>query len=199
MPPLLQRLDERNVVALQQNLAYSWLSVRDSLICTAANFRGVHTEFSPAAIGSVLWVGVVLCALLDLHRIVDDQVHELVEATNLSLDTHTQLLIEPDLHCGVLLQEFEDEVDWRQKDLVAASSLTVRHFCGFAVVLMWKQEFLRFGIGVMSRASGVVGGEIVCSGTLRCAQHMLELRGQKFARLPPSTDVFRVQPLDLLI
>lgn len=125
MPPLLQRLDERHVVALQQNLACSWLSVCDSLICTREKFRVVHTEFSPAAIGSVLWVGIVLCALLDLHRIVDDQVHELVEAANLSLDTHTQLLIEPDLHRGVLLQEFEDEVDRRQKDLVAASSLAV--------------------------------------------------------------------------
>lgn len=125
MPPLLQRLDERHVVALQQNLACSWLSVCDSLICTRENFRVVHTEFSPAAIGSVLWVGIVLCALLDLHRIVDDQVHELVETANLSLDTHTQLLIEPDLHRGVLLQEFEDEVDWRQKDLVTASSLAV--------------------------------------------------------------------------
>jgi hypothetical protein len=33
----------------------------------------------------------------------------------------------------VLLQEFEDEVDRRQKDLVAASSLAVRHF----VVVWW--------------------------------------------------------------
>ena len=88
-------------------------------------FRVVHTEFSPAAIGPILWVGVVLCALLDLHCIVDDQVHELVEAADFALDTHTQLLIEPDLHRGVLLQQFEDEVDRRQKDLVAAPSLAV--------------------------------------------------------------------------
>jgi hypothetical protein len=30
----------------------------------------------------------------------------------------------------VLLQELEDEVDRRQEDLVAASSLAVRHFGG---------------------------------------------------------------------
>jgi hypothetical protein len=95
----------------------------------------------------------------------------------------------------VLLQEFEDEVDRRQEDLVAASSLTVRHF----VVLWWflyrEREVLRFEVGVMSRASGVVGGEVVCSGSLRCARQVLELRGQKFARLPPSTNKFRVEPL----
>ena len=125
MPPLLQRLDKRNVVALQQNLACSRLSVYDSSGYTRTIFRAVHTEFSPAAIGSILRVGIVLSALLDLHRIVDDQIHELVEAANLALNPHTQLLIEPDLHRGVLLQEFEDEVDWRQKDLVAASSLAV--------------------------------------------------------------------------
>lgn len=127
-------------------------SACDSSGCTRANSKAAHTEFSPAAIGSVLWVGIVLCALLDLHRIIDDQVHELVEAANLSLDTHTQLLIKPDLHRGVLLQEFEDEIDWRQKDLVAASSLTVRHFVVLWCFLMWKREFLGFGVGVVSRA-----------------------------------------------
>lgn len=95
--------------------------------------QDVHTEFSPAAIGPILWVGIVLCALLDLHRIVDNQVHELVKAADLALDAHAELLVEPDLNGAVLLQKLEDEVDGRQKDLVAASSLAVRHF----VVLWW--------------------------------------------------------------
>jgi predicted methyltransferase len=78
-----------------------------------AIFKDIHTEFSPATIGSILWVGIVLCALLDFHRIVDDQVHELVEAADFALDAHAELLIEPDLYGAVLLQELEDEVDWR--------------------------------------------------------------------------------------
>ena len=77
----------------------------------------------------------MLCALLDFHRIVDDQVHELVEAADLALDAHAQLLVEPDLHGAVLLQELEDEVDWRQEDLVATSSLAVRHVVKFWWVL----------------------------------------------------------------
>jgi len=107
----------------------------DSSNAARTIFRVVHTEFSPAAIGSVLWIGVVLCALLDFHRIVDDQVHELVEAADLALDAHAQLLVEPDLHGAVLLQELEDEVDWRQEDLVATSSLAVRHVVKFWWVL----------------------------------------------------------------
>lgn len=46
-----------------------------------------------------------------------------------------------------------------------------------------------------NESSEAVGGEVVCSGSLRCARHVLELRGQKFARLPPSIDKFRVEPL----
>jgi hypothetical protein len=84
---------------------------------------------SPATIGPILWVRVLLCALLDFHRLVDNQVHELVETANLSLYAHAQLLEEPNLHCRVLLEELEDEVDWRQEDFVATSSLAVRHIC----------------------------------------------------------------------
>jgi hypothetical protein len=68
---------------------------------------------SPATIRPILRVRVQLCALLDLHRIVDNQVHELVETANLSLNAHSQLLEEPDLYGRVLLEEFEDEVDGR--------------------------------------------------------------------------------------
>ena len=72
-----------------------------------------NTQLSSAAIRTVLRVRVLLCALLHLHRIVDDQVHELIETADLSLDAHAQLLEEPDLHCRVLLEELEDEVDGR--------------------------------------------------------------------------------------
>lgn len=85
---------------------------------------------SPAAIRPILRVRVQLCALLHLHRIVDNQVHELVETADLSLNSHAQLLEEPDLYGRVLLEELEDEVDWRQEDFVATSSLAVRHVCG---------------------------------------------------------------------
>jgi len=88
---LLQSLNKRNIVAFQQDLA----------------------QLSSAAIRTVLRVRVLLCALLHLHRIVDDQVHELIETADLSLDAHAQLLEEPDLHCRVLLEELEDEVDGR--------------------------------------------------------------------------------------
>jgi hypothetical protein len=68
---------------------------------------------SPASIRPVLRVRVQLCALLHLHRIVDNQVHELVETTDLALNAHAQLLEEPDLYSRVLLEELEDEVDRR--------------------------------------------------------------------------------------
>ena len=68
---------------------------------------------SPAAIGPILRVRVLLCALLHLHRVVDDQVHELVETADLSLNAHAQLLEQPDLYGRVLLEELEDEVDGR--------------------------------------------------------------------------------------
>jgi hypothetical protein len=68
---------------------------------------------SPASIRPVLRVRVQLCALLYLHRIVDNQVHELVETTDLALNAHAQLLEEPDLYSRVLLEELEDEVDRR--------------------------------------------------------------------------------------
>lgn len=68
---------------------------------------------SPAAIRPILRVRVQLCALLHLHRIVDNQVHELVETADLSLNAHAQLLEQPDLYGRVLLEELEDEVDGR--------------------------------------------------------------------------------------
>ena len=57
-------------------------------------------------------------------------------------------------------------------------------FCGgvdvrarvFAVRSRWNES------------SEVVGGEVVCSGSLRCARHVLELR----AEVRESTDIFRV-------
>jgi hypothetical protein len=87
----------------------------------------------------------VLRALLDFHRVVDNQVHELVETTDFSLDTHSQLLEEPDLYSAVLLQELEDEVDGREEHFVAASALASGHGC---------EGLLMFGLGV------VVGGEV---------------------------------------
>lgn len=75
----------------------------------------------------------------------------------------------------------------------------------------WRCDILWFcggfdvvarGPAVRSRCDGsseASGGEVVCSGSLRCARHALEPRGQKFERLPPSTDEFRVKPLLHLI
>jgi hypothetical protein len=81
----------------------------------------------------------VLRALLDFHRIVDDQVHELVESPDFALDALAQLLEEPDLNGRMLLEELEDEVDGREEHFVAASALASGHGCEGLLVL--------FGVG----------------------------------------------------
>jgi hypothetical protein len=104
----------------------------------------------------------VLRALLDFHRIVNDQVHELVEATDFALDAHAQLLEEPDLNSAVLLQQLEDEVDGREKHFVAASALASGHGC--EGLWLWfgggGERFGGFGSG--GRGCGFGCGVVMC-------------------------------------
>jgi hypothetical protein len=69
-------LNQRHVVSLQQNL----------------------TERSPG----LLVVG--LRDLLNLHGIVDDQVHELIKTSDLALNADGELLVQPDADRSVLRQ-----------------------------------------------------------------------------------------------
>jgi hypothetical protein len=90
----LELLDERDVVALEQDLA----------------------NFAP-----LLWR--ILLGQRDLDRVVNDKVHELVETSELALDAHAEVLVEPYRNGGTGLEELEDEVDWGQED---ASKLVSR-------------------------------------------------------------------------
>ena len=95
-----------------------------------------RTELPPALFG-------ILGRHLDLNCVVDNEVHELVEAliappivskpprmretdattySDLALDADRELLVQPDRHGRVRLQKLEDEVDGREQDPAASSS-----------------------------------------------------------------------------
>lgn len=149
--PLLQCLNKRNVVALQKNLAYitnssaqlqlqtDTLSRKQLLFPSQSIYTDSQnrlTQLPSSSILAVLRVGILLCALLHFHRIINDQVHELVESADFALDAHAQLLVQPDLHGAVLLQQLEDEVDRWEEDFVAASALAMGHCGGFGGVVV---------------------------------------------------------------
>jgi len=123
MSPLLERLDERNVVALEQNLACSHIHCQFTIPAIA--LARIFELYIPSSLLPPLGpsCGLGSCFVLCLTSTASSMTRFM---------NSSKLLIEPDLHRGVLLQEFEDEVDRRQKDLVAASSLAVRHF-----VILW--------------------------------------------------------------
>lgn len=94
----LDALDERDVVALEENL-----SERTTLL--------------------LLFLG----SKLHLDCIVDNKVHELVKAANLALDPQAHLFEKPNLYGCAGLKELEDEVDRRQQDLVTVSTTAAGH------------------------------------------------------------------------
>lgn len=65
--------------------------------------------------------------LFDLHGIVDNQVHEFVEATDNANDADRELLVEPDLDWCSLLQEFEKKVDWWEQNPATTTSSSSSH------------------------------------------------------------------------
>lgn len=48
--------------------------------------------------------------------------------SNLSFDSDRELLIQPDLHGRVLLQELEDEVDRREQNSSSSATASSSHF-----------------------------------------------------------------------
>jgi len=105
----LELLDERDVVALEQDLA----------------------DFAP-----LLWR--VLLGQRDLDRVVNDEVHELVEASELALDAHAEVLVQPYGNGSTGLEKLEDEVDWREKDLSSTATSASCHV-GYG----WERELTR--------------------------------------------------------
>lgn len=89
------------------------------------NFCSILTNFSPLIL-DVLFC-LALSWLLHFHGIIDHQIHELVEASDLALNSDSQLFVEPDLNCAVLLKELEDEVDRRKQDFALAAATSVGH------------------------------------------------------------------------
>lgn len=78
---------------------------------------------------------------------------------DLSLEADPELLVEPDLHGGMLLQQAEDEVDRGEQHAAPAASATTRH--GDSDMMMYSFFFFFFAgrtaaAQVSSGASGVV-------------------------------------------
>ena len=129
-----------------------------------------------------------LCGLLNLHGVVDDQVHEFVKALyhhqhctatfhsratdpDSALNSNRQLLVKPYLDCRMLLEELEDEIDGWQKDFAPTASTSSVHgdFDWFrelskkTVTDLNSKDFLYcFGFCCLGSVSWVV--ECLCRG-----------------------------------
>jgi hypothetical protein len=106
----------------------------------------VHTQASPLLL-------IRLCSHSHFHRIINDQIHELIESlahvvslitcckerkgsySNLSLYPECQLLVEPNRNRRSLLQKLEDEVNWRKQRLASTSTACSAGHDGHAT---WK-------------------------------------------------------------
>lgn len=85
------------------------------------------TQLSPLVLD--IRFSLSLSWLLHLDRLINHEVHELIEPPDLALDANAQLLKQPDLDRAALLQELEDEVDGRKQHLARSTTAATRHFC----------------------------------------------------------------------
>lgn len=128
---ILDGLDQRHVIALEQYLPWNQRSAHD--IHKKVNTSKTRTQWPPLALLGLCWQP-------DLDRIVNDKVHELIESLeesassvtivdrsthpDLPLDAKRELLIKPDTDGGALLEELEDEMDGREQGLASSSRVS---------------------------------------------------------------------------